>query len=94
MNLLDILKSTLFLCSRHATARDNIIRRVIINNLCLLTLSQQIWELILGILIIFLIADSYIAINTLIIYINKLNKLTLIYGTVFYFIYLTPNGNL
>jgi hypothetical protein len=70
MNILDILKSMLFLCSTmvgmlpHA-AHDNIIRRIIINNLCLLTLSQQIWELILGTLIIFWIADSYIAINTL-----------------------------
>jgi hypothetical protein len=63
-------------------ARDNIIRRIVINNLCLLTLSQQIWELILGILLIFWIADSYISINTLIIYINKLNTLTLIYDTV------------
>jgi hypothetical protein len=41
-------------------------------------LSQQI----LGILIIFWIADSYIATNTLIIYINKLNTLTLIYDTI------------
>jgi hypothetical protein len=48
-------------------ARDTIIRYIIINNLCLLTLSQQIWELILG---------------TLIIYINKLNTLTLIYDTI------------
>jgi hypothetical protein len=47
-----------------------------------LTLSQQIWELILDILIIFWIAYSYIAINTLIIFINKLNTLTLIYDTV------------
>jgi hypothetical protein len=61
----------LLLCSRHAAARDNIIRRIIINNLCLLTLSQQIWSLILGVLIIFWRADSYIAINTLIIYINR-----------------------
>jgi hypothetical protein len=43
---------------------------------------QQIIELILGTLIIFWITDSYIAINTLIIYINKLNTLTLIYDTV------------
>jgi hypothetical protein len=58
----------LFLCSRQATARrsDKIICRIIINNLCLLTFSQEIWELILGILIIFWTADSYIAINTLI----------------------------
>jgi hypothetical protein len=63
------------------SARNNIIRCIIINNLCLLTLSQQVWELILGILIIFWIADSYIAINTLLIYINKLNTLTLIYDT-------------
>jgi hypothetical protein len=46
MNLLDILKSMLFLCGRH---------------------DIIYWELILGILIIFWIADSYIAINTLII---------------------------
>jgi hypothetical protein len=52
------------------------------NNLCLMTLSLQIWELILGILILFWIADSYIAINTLIIYINKFNTLILIYDTV------------
>jgi hypothetical protein len=58
----------LFLCSKHATAR------------C--TRQQQIRELILGILLIFWIADSYIAINTLIIYINKLNTLSLIYDTV------------
>jgi hypothetical protein len=52
MNLLVILKSMLFLCSRHAitAACDNIIRRIIINNLCVLTLSQQIWELILSII--------------------------------------------
>jgi hypothetical protein len=39
-------------------------------------------NIIIGILIIFWIADSYITINTLIIYINKLNTLTLIYDTV------------
>jgi hypothetical protein len=54
MNLIDILKSMRCILgtSPHA-ACDHIIRRIIINNLCLLTLSQQIWELILGILIIF-----------------------------------------
>jgi hypothetical protein len=52
----------LFLCSRHATARDNITHRIIINNLYLLTLSQRIWELILAILIILWIADIYITI--------------------------------
>jgi hypothetical protein len=36
----------------------------------------------LGTLIIFWITDSYIAINTLIIYINKLSTLTLINDTV------------
>jgi hypothetical protein len=65
MNLLDILKPMSFLCSRHA-AHDNKIRRIIMNNLCILTLSQQIWDLILGILIIFWVADSYICINTLV----------------------------
>jgi hypothetical protein len=50
MNLLDILKSMLFFVvgtPPYATG-DNIIRRIVIKNLCLLTLSQQIWELILG----------------------------------------------
>jgi hypothetical protein len=40
--------------------RDKLIRRIIIKNLCLLALSQE------KILIIFWIADSYIAINTLV----------------------------
>jgi hypothetical protein len=67
MNLLDILKSMLFLCIKHATAHY--------------TRLQQIWQLILSILI-FWIADSNIAINTLIMYINKLNTLSLIFDTV------------